>query len=423
MTSPHAMARAGAATVTGVRSDGIERFSAIRYARPPIGDLRFAAPVPLPLAGDVDATRPGPIAPQMPSRLREVMGDFDLPQSEDCLHLTVWTPAADGARRPVLVWLHGGAWQSGAGALDWYDGARLARAGGMVVVGVNYRLAALGWLCADGIPANLGLLDQELALQWVARHIAAFGGDPDAVTVMGQSAGGTSVAALLARRPSFRRAIMQSAPLGRGFRSAEDAALLGRAVLRAAGASDLETARRLPVRQLLLAQQAPQVQEALRAQPGTLSLFSPVRDGETLPLDMAPALKRAAGLADVLIGYTANEMAAFPGGAVDPDNDRLGDRVFGAMSRQWAADALAAGRAAWVYRVDVAPTRRFGACHCIELPFVFGTLQAFAAAPMLQGLPAADGERLARDMQRAWTAFARGEPMPWASGGPAHVFR
>ena len=142
------------------------------------------------------------------------MGDFDAPQSEDCLHLTVWTPAADAQRRPVVVWLHGGAWQSGAGALDWYDGARLAGRGDVVVVAVNYRLAALGWLHVPGQTANVGLLDQEAAIDWVMDNIDALGGDPERVTLMGQSAGASSICAMLARRPRFSRAILQSAALG-----------------------------------------------------------------------------------------------------------------------------------------------------------------------------------------------------------------
>ncbi|WP_313494278.1 carboxylesterase family protein, partial [Achromobacter animicus] len=133
-------------TLVGVRDGGVCRYGAIPYAQAPVGELRFAPPQPADIRGEFDATGTGPVPPQLPSRLRGAMGDFDAEQSEDCLHLTVWTPAADGKRRPVVVWLHGGAWQSGGGALDWYDGARLAERGDVVVVAVNYRLAALGWL-------------------------------------------------------------------------------------------------------------------------------------------------------------------------------------------------------------------------------------------------------------------------------------
>ena len=126
------------------------------------------------------------------------MGDFTRPQHEDCLTLTIWTPAPDSVRRPVLVWLHGGAYTTGAASLDWYDGSILSREGDIVVVGVNYRLGALGFLHYPGVcDGNLGIGDQQAALTWIRDHIAAFGGDPACVTVCGQSAGGGSIAQLL----------------------------------------------------------------------------------------------------------------------------------------------------------------------------------------------------------------------------------
>lgn len=402
-----------AGTLTGVREGGVCRYSAIPYAQAPVGSLRFAPPEPAAWRGEFDATRPGTVAPQLPSRLRGAMGDFDAEQSEDCLNLTVWTPAADGQRRPVVVWLHGGAWQSGGGALDWYDGARLAQRGDMVVVAVNYRLAALGWLYVPGQTANAGLLDQEAAIDWVQDNIQDLGGDPERITVMGQSAGASSICAMLARKPRFSRAILQSAALGRGFRTAQQADTLGKAFLKAAGAESLEAARKLPVETLLAAQRAPDVVEALRAEGSSRSLFTPVLDGDVLPHDIAPALLKGSGRADVLVCYTRDEMAAFPDHGTDAASQEMGDSVFGAPSRLWARQAAAQGRNAWLARFDVAPTDRFGACHCIELPFVFDTLQAFADAPMLAGLPAAQGEHLARRTQAAWIAFIRGEAPDW----------
>ncbi|MBB1626748.1 carboxylesterase/lipase family protein [Achromobacter sp. UMC71] len=407
-------ARLRAGLLTGLREDGVCRYSAIPYAAPPLGPLRFAPPQPAaPWQGPLDATRPGPVAPQLPSRLRGAMGDFSAPQSEDCLHLTVWTPAADARRRPVVVWLHGGAWQSGGGALDWYDGARLAAQGDLVVVAVNYRLAALGWLYVPGQTANAGLLDQEAAIDWVMDNILDLGGDPERVTLMGQSAGASSICAMLARRPRFARAILQSAALGRGWRSAAQAETLGRVFLEAAGAATLDEARALPPERLLTAQQAPQVSAALQAEGSRRSLFAPVLDGQVLPADIAPALRQATGRADVLVAYTRDEMAAFPGNGTGPDSQAASEAVFGAASRQWAEDAAAQGRQAWLARFDVGPAEAFKACHCIELPFVFGTLDAFAGAPMLQGLPPAQARRLTDATQRAWIAFIRGEAPDW----------
>lgn len=415
-----AVLRAG--TLTGVRdAGGICRYSAIPYAQAPVGNLRFAPPQPAAWRGDRDATRPGPVAPQLPSRLRGAMGDFDAPQSEDCLHLTVWTPGADRARRPVVVWLHGGAWQSGGGALDWYDGARLAARGDLVVVAVNYRLAALGWLYVPGQTANVGLLDQEAAIDWVLENIQDLGGDPERITVMGQSAGASSICAMLARQPRFSRAILQSAALGRGFRSAAQADVLGQAFLQGAGVDSLAAARGLPVSALLAAQQAPAVQDVLRAEGSSRSQFCPVLDGQVLPQDIAPALKQGASRADVLVAYTRDEMAAFPGHTVDADGLRVGEQVFGAPSRQWAEDAVTQGRQAWLARFDVAPTARFGACHCIELPFVFDTVDTFAAAPMLAGLPEAHAAQLTRRTQDAWIAFIRGDAPGWPMAPHQHI--
>lgn len=408
------------ANLTGVRHDGVSRFGGIRYALAPTGPRRFGAPVPATLEGEIDARRVGPIGPQLPSLLRGAVGECHAPQAEDCLHLTVWTPGRGEEGLPVLVWIHGGAWQSGGAALGWYDGAMLARLGRVVVVAVNYRLGPLGWLCADGAIPNAGLLDQALALQWVVDHIAGFGGDPGAITLMGQSAGAVCVACLLAHPRPVQRVILQSAPLGRAPRRSEAAARVGEALLDAAGAPNLDAARDMPAGRLLSAQQAPQVQEALAAAADGQGLFCPVLDGSLLPLDFV--FGQGAGQADVLIGSNHDEMAAFPGHGVGPVSAAQGDRLFAGPAHQWAADARAAGRRAWEYRFDATPTSRFGACHCVELPFVFGTWDAFSNAPMLQGLCRGEAVRLTQDVQGAWLAFIRGGSPPWPCSPHVHAF-
>jgi len=411
----------GEATLAGTRRQGVTRFGALRYARPPIGELRFAPPVPATLRGEVDATGMGPVAPQLPSQLSRLMGTCEAPQSEDCLHLTVWTPGADAQRRPVIVWCHGGGWQSG-GVVDWYDGEALARRGDVVVVGVSARLGPLGWLLAEGGVANLGLLDLELAFQWVSRHIAAFGGDPGRITAMGQSAGGVNIAALSMRGVSrFQRAILQSAPLGRRFRPAEAALAIGNALLRAAGAADLGQARSLPVDALLRAQAAPEVVAAVRSQADGHGVFAPVLDGQTLSSFPDPLASEAAGRVDVLAGWNRDEMRAFCAPGAPPQDDET-QRRFAAPARQWAAQAAQAGRQAWLYRFDGAPGMPAGACHCAELPFVFGTLDAFASAPMLSALDPADARRLTHELQGAWLDFAHGRPLPWAPSPHVHAF-
>ena len=136
-----------AGTLSGAREGGVFAFRGVPYAAPPLGARRFRPPSGVePWSGVRDATRNGPVPPQLRSRLADVMGDFPLEMDEDCLTLTIWTPAVDAKKRPVLVWLHGGAFSSGAGSLDCYSGAKLAERGDLVVVGVNYRLGVLGYL-------------------------------------------------------------------------------------------------------------------------------------------------------------------------------------------------------------------------------------------------------------------------------------
>src|SRR5262249_21761192 len=153
--------RTRAGEVRGAQENGVAVFRGIPYAAAPVGELRFAAPQAVaPWKGVRDARQDGPIAPQGRSRLAHIMGDFEGPQSEDCLSLNIWTPAPDGAKRPVVVWIHGGAFSSGAGSLPWYSGERIAVNGDLVAVSNNYRLGALGFLCLPGVSeGNLGLLD------------------------------------------------------------------------------------------------------------------------------------------------------------------------------------------------------------------------------------------------------------------------
>lgn len=215
----------------GVRRRGHWSFSGIPYAGSPSGSRRWRPPeVPLPWTGVKECDRFGPIAPQVPGMVEMSLGGEPDDQSEDCLSLNVWTPELDGGRRPVMVWIHGGSFVSGSGAVALYRGGTLARNRDVVVVTVNYRLGILGFLAhpalgdpgqawLDGVPwtgiGNWGLADQIAALRWVHHHIAEFGGDPGNVTLFGESAGGMSVASLLgapAAQGLFHRAIVESGP-------------------------------------------------------------------------------------------------------------------------------------------------------------------------------------------------------------------
>ena len=431
-------------------------FRAVPYAAPPIGQLRFKPPQPAAAwTGVRDATTHGAIAPQPRSRLAAAMGDFERQQAEDCLTLTIWTPAPDGMRRPVLVWFHGGAFLSGAGSLDMYSGARMAERGDVVVVGVNYRLGALGFMSLPGVsPANLGLMDQHAALAWVSREIAGFGGDPANITIFGQSAGGTSVTSMLAvpqSRALFRRVIIQSAPFGSMQRTAADAAATGAQLQTLLGITTPERWLDVPAADIIAAQV--QIMRSSARFANMASPFYAVGDGVMLGQGVVAAALAGAAERDVMIGYTRDEPLAFHAqdeafkaagsdliearfrdffGAAAPDaiaeyrqrakapnlHDALiamlGDVSFGGGSLAFAERLAGIGRPAFAYRFDwAAPGNVFGACHCIELPFVFDNLEQWNA-PMLAGGDAEAMAALADRVQDAWIGFAR-------TGNPHHA--
>lgn len=439
----------------GTRQNGIDTFHAVPFAAPPTGSRRFQPPTPVQTwPGVRDATKPGPVCPQTPSRLRFAMGDFVADQDEDCLQVTVWTPAADGARRPVLVWLHGGAYMSGGGALDWYSGERLAREGDLVVVGVNYRVGALGFLFhPDLAPGNVGLLDQQAALEWVRDNISAFGGDPVNVTLCGQSAGAQSIVFLLVRhgaRGLFKRAILQSTPFGSLPREPDDMAANAESLLPELGldasAGALKRLCQVPIAALLDAQSAVAQRVARDTQRGGLPSppFGPVGDGAVVSQrsEYPGLLGAAAQSVDVMLGTTREEMAVFfafnpamqdlqeaplPQSEIDRLKARrpaanasqlfadfCGEQVFGNGTLAWAEQAAAAGRSVYLYQFDwPSPDRKLQSCHCLDLPFVFGTREAFAAAPMLAGADSHEIDALSASMRASWIAFIR-------SGGPNH---
>jgi para-nitrobenzyl esterase len=211
------VARTPSGDVAGRFERTVSVFRGLPYAAAPVGERRWQAPGPAPRwTGLRDGSAAGPACTQVPGMSLENGGDVGR-QSEDCLYLDIWTPDADpAARRPVMVWIHGGALVFGSGHLALYDGGQLARQD-VVVVTINYRLGALGFFAhpalGDGAPMNFGLLDQIAALRWLRTHVAAFGGDPDNITVFGQSAGAQSVLALYASplaRGLFHRGIAQS---------------------------------------------------------------------------------------------------------------------------------------------------------------------------------------------------------------------
>ena len=348
--------------VRGHVDGGVWEFMGVPYARAPVGPLRWRPPErPEPWSGVRDATKPGPLAPQAPARPDATMPGDPLEQSEDCLHLSIWTPAPDAARRPVLVWVHGGGFTSGSAGSVLYSGQRLAADGDVVVVNVNYRLGALGFLAhralawgTRGVRARAGagvgtvagnwaLLDQIAALRWVRDHIASFGGDPSNVTVFGESAGAMCLATLLAvpaARGLFTAAVIQSGPpyVHSAARAEEAAASLAREL----GMAEVSRAalEAVPAEELV---SALAVLSRRGTRPGELPQpLLPVVDGTTLPRPPMEAIARgsAAGVATI-IGTNRDEMTFFA------LNDRSAQEMDEALVRRRISDSapwVTAGR-------------------------------------------------------------------------------
>ncbi|MGW3349539.1 carboxylesterase/lipase family protein [Nonomuraea rubra] len=441
--------RVSTGRLRGRVEDGVAVFRGVPFARPPVGALRLAAPVPAePWDGVREAGAFGPPPPQ--SRL---LGASRADGGEgDWLTLNVWSPGLGAARLPVMVWIHGGGYMYGWSGDPLFDGRVLAR-DGVVVVTFNYRVSAEGFGHFQGAPANRGLLDQVAALRWVRGNIAAFGGDPDRVTVFGESAGAGSIAALMAMPAAaglFRGAIAQSVP-GLFF-SAELAADLGAAVAAELGlpphAGELA---HLPPERLIDAGDAvsekmggcPRWGRAAYAQ----TLLGPVVDGEVLP----DVPWEAAREVDLIAGHNRDEYrlfmairgelgeitaeraaAALRELAPDPEAYRAAypeageERLYELVHSDWLfrMPSLRLAEAhqgrAYVYELTwPAPGMGgeiLGACHGLGLPLTFGNLTAGAAGLLLGPEPPPVAAELSARVRAAWVAFAAtGDP-----GWPAY---
>ncbi|MEU6039444.1 carboxylesterase/lipase family protein [Actinomadura sp. NPDC047616] len=442
--------------VRGHADNGVTAFLGIPYAAPPFGPRRFQAPQPPePWDGVRDATAYGPTAPKpgYPRPFDVLLPDPEIP-GEDCLNLNVWTPDPGGSGMPVMVWIHGGAFRNGSGAVPVYNGANFAR-DGVVCVTINYRLGVEGFAHLPGAPANRGLLDQIAALEWVRDNIAAFGGDPGRVTVFGESAGGMSVSTLLSLDLGlFRRAVAQSGA-GGVAQTAEDALLVTKEMAArlgveptAEGFARLAPAEIIPVQSAVAAEVAafpdPNRWGASTAA-GGMSL-TPVIDGDLLERRPEEAVAAGAGRdVDLLTGYTTDEFRLFLmptglAGALPPDAvglvaagmgvpphvvDGYRDRHAGLTPGELLAtiitdslfripaNRLAEGHAAhaptWMYEFAWrSPRPDLGACHALELGFVFDNLRFEDTEGMAGPNPP---QRLADAMHRAWVDFATdGDP-------------
>jgi para-nitrobenzyl esterase len=436
----------------GTTTDGITAYLGIPYAADPVGPKAFQAPEPAPAWDGVrDATALGATSPQPPYEPPyDVLLTNPLAPGSEYLNLNVWTPGGSGL--PVLVWLHGGAFRNGSNATPAYDGTAFAR-DGVILVSVNYRLGVQGFGVVTDAPSNRGLLDQLAALRWVQENIAAFGGDPARVTIAGQSAGGMSVATLMSipsAKGLFQRAIVQSGSATATALAADGAIITAEVAKRlgveptAAGFASVATD------DLLAAQRAVALELRQKPDPtrwgatvvsagGGIMPFFPVIDGELIherPIDAL--IGGAAAGVDLLTGVTTEEMRLFsiPSGlaagitaealpvllgrqgvppaivaeyvANRPDlspgevyGDIVGDAFFLLPTLQLAA-AQRAHATAYLYEFDWrSPLEGLGACHALELPFVFDTL-ATATSPLYGAEPP---QQVADQMHAAWVAY------------------
>ncbi len=455
----------------GRGGEGIAAFLGIPFAQPPVGDLRFAAPRPARgWDGVRDAAMFGPPPPQSAYAVTPAPPAAPGTDPDDWLTVNVFTPDPGAAGLPVMVWIYGGAYRAGAASLPGYDGTPLARQH-VVLVTFNHRVGVEGYAHLPGVPANRGLLDQVAALRWVRENIAAFGGDPDRVTVFGESAGAGAIAALLVMPGAvglFRRAIAQSVP-GTFFSPALAADITAAIAAQAGLPATAEAFKTADPARLTAAADA--------VRPGdhfgrwgpvayTPTPFSPVVDGEVLPA--APWREIAAGAArsvDLITGHTRDEYRLFMHvyGLRGKVTAELASDALAGLGPRTPAGGEAAYRAAypdadpetlfelvhsdWLFRMpslhlaqahSASGGRTFlyefrypavegagevggglGACHAIDVPLVFGNFQSLGQ--MLFGPePPAGAVALGDLMRQQWAAFAADGNPGWPPYAPGH---
>ena len=460
---PHHVRQIESGLIQGFCRDGICRFLGVPYAAPPVGPNRFREPQPVEVwEGVRDATRPGPSAFQKLKDFPVIdvapLIGVNLERGDEYLTLNIWAPE-DAVGRPVMVFIHGGGFIVGSKDAPVHDGSAFARSG-IVCVAINYRLGIDGFLPIPGVPTNLGLRDMIAALNWVKRNVGHFGGDSDNVTVFGESAGAMAIANLVTSplaQGLFKRAIVESGH-GAMVRDIEVAQRLVRKLakmLKVAPTAD-------GFRTVDMERGWTAIQKVAKPFPGIdlrdaeghepvfgISRFIPVFGDDVLPEKPIEALKKGAGKdIELLIGTNAEEMnlyfvptkvrAKIPGflakwllGKSHPDAKRV-LKIYGLGAKKRAGDAMTEAMSDLVFRW---PARRFaeehqgpthvyefdwrspacegelGACHGMELPFVFKTLEC-ATGP--SGFAGEDPPQAMADrIHQTWVDFATDGSLPW----------
>ncbi len=448
--------------VEGRAKDGTLLFAGVPYAAPPTGDFRFKAARPHEPWHEVrPATRFGAAAPQTPTG--GLTSAAEVRWSEDCLTLNIATPAADDHRRPVLFWIHGGGYRTGQGAIPWYSGARFAAHGDIVVVSINYRLGAFGFLDLTHLGPEYatsgvnGLLDQITALRWVRDNIERFGGDPAKVTIAGESAGGFAVSTLLASPEAqglFRAAIPQSGAAQHTLpkKAGEICAEQFLTTLGCRTASELAA---VTAESILEVQNT--VANAIGDGPRTLatfgvpvSAFYPVEGNAVVPKRPLDAIAEGLGSGvAVMTGSNHDETTLWGYGEVDEDKLARHAAAYGAadvldvyrrtrhgaspealmvamttdhmfripairlVEARLAADARSRN---WMYLFNWksrAFEGRLGATHALEIPFAFDNLDKPGVSIFLG--PGEKPQHVAQTMHKAWTAFVRDGHPGWSA--------
>ncbi len=431
--------------ISGAYEKGVAVFKGIPYAKPPVGALRFRPASPVESwDGVFDATGYGAVCPQ--NRKGK------LPTNEDCLSLNIWTPAADAKKRAVLFFIHGGSFCYGAGSDPEYNGAALAQNNDVVVVTINYRLGALGFLdfsfLGEGFSPNCGLSDMVQALRWVHENIGAFGGDPQSITVLGQSAGAIAASVLPvmpAARPYVSKVIMMSGGPSLLY-TKEQYQKVSRQFLSFMGIQSAEELRSIPAEELISRQK--KFVSHCGLGDGTFMIEV---DGDLVPDYPIPAAAQGAAKdIPILIGTTKEEMSflcikvisnvidikkillrnlaqekeetqrglkrAYSRYGKRAESMMYTDRVF-RMSSVWYAEVYNQYAKTWMYRFDYeTPAMKAStlhACHSSDIPFVFGNFRASLYKWMFL-LPAAKASRrISMEVQKDFALFAKSGVLPW----------